>query len=359
MLRGAARAVGPGGAGSGAGRGRGRGGGLEGGGFTSGGTGERDAHDGTGLEFVYPRGATLQVQKPAVAVLSSGKVAYPMHRPVGAMWESGKAPVGAGNAGRICVLGSALLFDDAWIEKEDNARLAEFVFEWLRPGSGVKLYELDAEEPDVNDHQHLPDTSSLAERVKSCLQDTGEELPADPTQLFDQSLFRFDTETIPAATALYGRLNVKKAPLTLIPPQFEMPLPPLQPAVFPPALQEAKGPALDLFDLDDYFVDPRARLAQLTNKCIEGGPGDVEYFIAEAADILGLRREEAPGGAPNPKVLLAEAFQRLVQFKMPGPAMGGGGSAYAEGLAPDAGDGPALGGGGVVTGAGSESLRFE
>ena len=107
-------------------------------------------------------------------------------------------------------------------------------------------------------------------------------------------------ETIPAANALYGRLNVKKAPLTLIPPQFEMPFPPLQPAVFPPALQEAKGPALDLFDLDDYFVDPRARLAQLTNKCIEGGPGDVEYFIAEAADILGLRREEAPGGAPNP-----------------------------------------------------------
>ena len=354
---GEARGAGWGGAGGGAGGGAR--GGLEAGGFTSAGTGERDAHDGTGLEFVYPRGATLQVQKPAVAVLSSGKVAYPMHRPVGAMWESGKAG-GGGEAGRICVLGSALLFDDAWIEKEDNARLAEFVFEWLRPGSGVKLYELDAEEPDVNDHQHLPDTSSLAERVKSCLQDTGEELPADPTQLFDQSLFRFDTETIPAATALYGRLNVKKAPLTLIPPQFEMPLPPLQPAVFPPALQEAKGPALDLFDLDDYFVDPRARLAQLTNKCIEGGPGDVEYFIAEAADILGLRREEAPGGAPNPKALLAEVFERLVQFKMPGPAMGGGGSAYAEGLAPVAGEGPVGGGGGgVVTEAGSESLRFD
>ena len=360
VAAGEGRGGGSGGNPAGGGAGVGARGGLSGRGLASpgGGEAERDSHDGTGLEFVYPRGATLQVQKPAVAVLSSGKVAYPMHRPLGAMWDAGSSP-GGGTAGRICVLGSALLFDDAWIEKEDNARLAEFVFEWLRPGSGVKLYELDAEEPDVNDHQHLPDTNSLAERVKSCLQDMGEELPADPTQLFDQSLFRFDTETIPAAAALYGRLNVKKAPLTLIPPQFEMPLPPLQPAVFPPALQEAKGPALDLFDLDDYFVDPRARLAQLTNKCIEGSPGDVEYFIAEAADILGLRRGDAPGGAPDPKALLSEAFRQLVQFKMPGPALGGGGSAYAEGLAEGMGEPPARAAGGLVSEAGGESMRFD
>ena len=42
---------------------------------------------------------------------------------------------------------------------------------------------------------------------------------------------------MPEAVALYDQLNVKKAPLTLISPQFEMPLPPLQPAVFPPALK--------------------------------------------------------------------------------------------------------------------------
>ncbi len=43
----------------------------------------RSAFDGTGLEFVYPYGATLSVQKPAVPVLSSGKIAYPMNRPLG------------------------------------------------------------------------------------------------------------------------------------------------------------------------------------------------------------------------------------------------------------------------------------
>lgn len=44
----------------------------------------RAAFDGTGLEFVYPYGATISVQKPAVPVLSSGKIAYPMNRPLGA-----------------------------------------------------------------------------------------------------------------------------------------------------------------------------------------------------------------------------------------------------------------------------------
>jgi intraflagellar transport protein 52 len=36
-----------------------------------------------GLEFVYPHGCTLSVQAPAVPILSSGKISYPMQRPLG------------------------------------------------------------------------------------------------------------------------------------------------------------------------------------------------------------------------------------------------------------------------------------
>ena len=39
------------------------------------------------LSFVYPFGATLTVQKPAVAVLSSGSVSYPQNRPVCAFYQ--------------------------------------------------------------------------------------------------------------------------------------------------------------------------------------------------------------------------------------------------------------------------------
>lgn len=39
------------------------------------------------LTFVYPYGATLSVIKPAVAVLSTGSVCFPLHRPVLAFYH--------------------------------------------------------------------------------------------------------------------------------------------------------------------------------------------------------------------------------------------------------------------------------
>lgn len=65
----------------------------------------------------------------------------------------------------------------------------------------------------------------------------------------------------------YEQAGVKHESLTLIQPQFETPLPPLQPAVFPPQFQELSAPALEMFDLDEQFSSEKARLAQVTNKC--------------------------------------------------------------------------------------------
>ena len=93
-------------------------------------------------------------------------------------------------------------------------------------------------------YHHLPDCEALSERVKCCLQES-EEVTKDFTTLFDETLFKFDTSLIPEAVALYDKLDVKHEPLSLIPPQFEHPLPPLNPAVFPPALRELPPPALD------------------------------------------------------------------------------------------------------------------
>jgi hypothetical protein len=78
--------------------------------------------------------------------------------------------------------------------------------------------------------------------VLNALPQEDEELPADWTTLFDDVLFKFDTSLVPEAAAMYERLSVKKSPLSLIAPQFETPLPPLQPAVFPPAIREPPPP---------------------------------------------------------------------------------------------------------------------
>lgn len=86
------------------------------------------AFDGTGLDFVYPYGSTVSVQKPAIPILSSGKVAYPMNRPLGAVWAQA-------GFGKIAVLGSVLMWDDKWIDKEENSKLMEFMFKFLKPVS--------------------------------------------------------------------------------------------------------------------------------------------------------------------------------------------------------------------------------
>lgn len=40
-------------------------------------------YHGKGANFLYAHGATLTVQKPSVPILSTGRVTYPMHRPLG------------------------------------------------------------------------------------------------------------------------------------------------------------------------------------------------------------------------------------------------------------------------------------
>eukprot|EP00983_Pelagomonas_calceolata_P029183 914870-Pelagomonas_calceolata.AAC.5 len=52
------------------------------------------------------------------------------------------------------------------------------------------------------------------------------------------------------------------------------------------------------------------RLAYLTNKCF--GDADLEYYIAEAGHILGLKLEEGQGA----RHVLSEVFQRVAKWKM-------------------------------------------
>ena len=89
----------------------------------------RKAEDG--MTFVMPYAATLNVQKPAVPVLSSGKICYPTQRPLAALWRGNKAR-GEGD-GRVAVLGSGQMADDKWLDREDNAKIMDFVLRWLSP----------------------------------------------------------------------------------------------------------------------------------------------------------------------------------------------------------------------------------
>ena len=79
--------------------------------------------------------------------------------------------------------------------------------------------------------------------------------------MYNDKLYKFDTDLVPETIALYDTLKVKHEPISLIPPSFETPMPALQAAVFPPCMKELPPPGLDLFDLDEQFAGEKVRLA--------------------------------------------------------------------------------------------------
>eukprot|EP00325_Prymnesiales_sp_UTEX-LB-985_P004428 CAMPEP_0174694526 /NCGR_PEP_ID=MMETSP1094-20130205/1094_1 /TAXON_ID=156173 /ORGANISM="Chrysochromulina brevifilum, Strain UTEX LB 985" /LENGTH=452 /DNA_ID=CAMNT_0015890783 /DNA_START=54 /DNA_END=1412 /DNA_ORIENTATION=- len=261
------------------------------------------------VAFVFPYGCSVAVQKPAFPVLSSGPLAFPLNRPVCALWSASAARASGGTPGRLCLLGSSHMLHDDWVDKEENAKLLNVLMRWLTHGD-VNMDPIDAEDPDVTEYNQLPESEALAERVRCCLQET-EEVSKDFTTLFDDQLFKFDTSLIPEAVDLYSKLEVKHEPLSLIPPQFEHPLPPLQPAVFPPSLREPPPPALDLFDLDEQFASEKVRLAHLTNKCNDD---DLEYYIKEAGDLLGVNAQLRPEQR-DARNVLSQVFKQIAAWK--------------------------------------------
>ncbi|XP_072918084.1 intraflagellar transport protein 52 homolog isoform X2 [Hemitrygon akajei] len=262
---------------------------------------ENNGNNLQALTFVYPFGATLSVMKPAIAVLSTGSVCFPLNRPILAFYNSKL------QGGKLAVLGSCHMISDQYFDKEENGKIMDVVFQWLTTNE-IQLNQIDAEDPEISDYTMLPDTAKLSDRLRVCLQE-GDENPRDFTTLFDMSLFKLDTMALPKVITAYEQLNVKHESLQLIQPQFETPLPTLQPAVFPPSFRELPAPTLDLFDLDETFSSEKVRLAQLTNKCTED---DLEFYVRKCGDILGVSNRQENKGA---KEILEHIFFQVVEFK--------------------------------------------
>ena len=119
---------------------------------------EKDDHGG--LQFVYPYGSTLIVKKPAFTILSSGPISYPTNRPLAACWSKGK--------GKLMVVGSIKLFEDEFIEEEDNFKIQEGAVKWLLEGE-ADLEGAVKDIPELAEYHRVPDITSMADRLRSCL----------------------------------------------------------------------------------------------------------------------------------------------------------------------------------------------
>jgi len=92
----------------------------------------------SGMKFLYPYGATLNVVQPSVIALSSGSIAIPMNRPICA-YHCLK------NGGKLVVLGSSKMLTDAYIEKENNDELRDMIFDFFESNLTIDTHADDVE----------------------------------------------------------------------------------------------------------------------------------------------------------------------------------------------------------------------
>ena len=161
--------------------------------------------DDNRLAMVYPYGVSLNVSRPARPILSSGPVSFPMNRPIAAMWESETVGSETGQRGRLLVLGSAEIFGDDWLDKEENAKVCDMLFSWLLNEAEFEMSS-DRQDSELSDYHPVPHIESISTSIKPCLQDL-DELPRDFTRLFDMTMMKFDTNLIPETLKTYDALG--------------------------------------------------------------------------------------------------------------------------------------------------------
>ncbi|MCQ2821504.1 MAG: GldG family protein [archaeon] len=272
--------------------------------------GEEDdtTEDEAALKICYPFGQSIDVPKKGnvSVVFNSGIIAYPLKR---ALCTACKSKSGKG---KLVCFGSVRFFENDYIEKEENKRVAEGLIKFLLGMSSASVLD-PSKQVEIADYTYIPNIISLSDKVKSCLEEA-KEPPRNFNDLFDLSMFKIDNNLVPEAIELYEKLNVKHEVLSIIPPQFETPLPPLQLAVFDPIIRDFPVPNLELFDLDEQFAGEKTKLAQATNKCTDE---DLEYYILQCSDILGISGKIE--NKNDPKAVLAYVMKEVVKYKKLNP----------------------------------------
>lgn len=320
-------------------------------------------------EIVFPFGSTLHLDKSPrgsdapIPILHTGALSLPINRPVVAASEiapfstssSTTTRVNPAAKGRLVVVGSAQIAGDNYFNKEKNAQFLSSLIKWLshdpainfgsqsmssslnqnnRAIGGVSIpgtkISRGLESELYSGTNRGPNTSLLAEELKPCLKEI-EPLPRlftllhDPGKQMGGVLANRGTQSsatghnrmmhqVVEVLETYKTLGVEHEPLKLIPPQFDIPLPPLQPALFPPLMREPIPPALELFDLDSQFASEQVQLATLVQQ--SSGferPEDIDFMIRRAGDILGVTHHL--GTNRTAKDVLAFMVKEIAKYK--------------------------------------------
>ena len=310
------------------------------------------------LCIVYPYGSSLLFDENTVLpLLSSQDLTFPSNRCICACYQSKLK-------GKVVVIASYQIFDDYYINKKDNTQLLFSLIDYMLnhdtsasgAGSGGSgggnnnnnhnNKQVISSQDKAMSHEmnqpiiEIPNIENLSENVQSCLQEpettidvyngsnninnnnnsknsrggknNNQSNNGGFENLFEiHEQFGFSNHLFALINNGYKKLNINKESLELIKPQFELPLPPLQCAVFEPTFLEPNPPNLELFDIDTQLANTTQRLKNLFDKCnTSSGSGsnnkdkdksknkdnnnnnnnqeDTRTFINGSAEILGI-----------------------------------------------------------------------
>ena len=131
-------------------------------------TGEDD--DDCLLKIIYPFGQSLDIdpKRPNISTLfTSGKISYPMNRPLCAVTTS------KSKKGKLCVIGSIHFFNNSYIDKEENMKVIDGIIKWLLGINNADICS-PSKSVKINDYIYIPNIISISDKVKSCLDEAKE-----------------------------------------------------------------------------------------------------------------------------------------------------------------------------------------
>ena len=209
-----------------------------------------------GFSFLFPFGCSILISETKEKIsynkpiLTSGSLTFPVNETLICIHDNPKS------GGRIMLSGSYKLFTDKYINKEENKKLIDLVFDLERKLT-CKITNIPEKRlKSFKERKPIPSIEKLSQNLKSAIE-TNPDLSTNIFSLFENNLFKVHFDLQREAVKLHKKLNVERKSLTLISPVFETPMLGLTPAVFPPVLIDIDAPGLELYDLDDEFANPR------------------------------------------------------------------------------------------------------
>lgn len=189
---------------------------------------QSDDNDSFNARILYAYGCSLKITdtKKCVVMMTSSKWALPTEQPICVFHKS---TLDNGSGFRLVALGSASMFNDQYLECENNLDIFKSFLDFIT-NRNFAINMSDAKTIEIPPINYTPDIDTLMSIPIAYVQRT-DPMPEDKSTLIDKKLFTIDNSLLPSVIEAFRELDIAKGPLTLIKPNFERYHLSLEPAI--------------------------------------------------------------------------------------------------------------------------------